>query len=243
MLAQPSPIWRIPLNTSESDCSLMFYPYVFMKIQVSCLLTSYVHRQISNRKELTQLFMKLATMMAHVGSFDSSIPKGGVRPLMSPSFDFLSDPWIRFSDPPRMCWCSFLEIRGWDCGSLEMKKSHKNSHTNPTSPNAANGADNPKRDNISDGVKTNPATLPRWKPAIVIPTALDRSDWGNHLSCPQWSLKQCNCFHPDLFKPYPLCHWCLTDDLLQLNKKNWSPMRIVSMPDCISRTTEEVRED
>lgn len=134
--------------------------------------------------------MKLATMMAHVGSFDSSIPKGGARPLISPSFDFLSDPWIRFSDPPRMCWYSFLEIRGWDCGSLEMKKSHKNSHTNPTSPNAANGADNPKRDNISDGVKTNPATLPRWKPAIVIPTALDRSDWGNHLSCPRWSLKQ-----------------------------------------------------
>ncbi len=166
--------------------------------------------------------MKLATMMAHVGSFDSSIPKGGARPLMSPSFDFLSDPWIRFSDPPRMCWYSFLEIRGWDCGSLEMKKSHKNSHTNPTSPNAANGADNPKRDNISDGVNTNPATLPRWKPAIVIPTALDRSDWGNHLSCPRWSLKQCKCVHPDLFKAYPLCHWCLTDDLLQLNKKNWS---------------------
>ena len=62
-----------------------------------------------------------------------------------------------------------------------MKVSHKESQTNPADANATKGVFTPKRDARRVGVNIRPATLPKWKPAMVIPTALDLSVRGNHL--------------------------------------------------------------
>ena len=131
----------------------------------------------------TQLFMKFARMIAQVGSFDRSMPNGGIPPceLLFMAI-FLFSTTLGSSTIPSLMWrYSSLEILDWLSGFLVMKVSHKESQINPADANATKGVLTPKRDAKRVGVNIRPATLPKWKPAMVIPTALDLSVRGNHL--------------------------------------------------------------
>lgn len=123
-------------------------------------------------KDLTQLFVTLATIIAQVGNFDKRRRRGGGW-LLCFVGGTVFPAWINLN--------SDLLTRLLSRGSFVILHSQVDSHSNPREENRTNGPDNPI-DDITIGVSSKPTTLPRWNPAIDIPTALARSWIGNHLT-------------------------------------------------------------
>lgn len=126
---------------------------------------------------ITQLCMAFATIRDHVGSFESKRLKGGI-PLtflgscVSTGKDFC----LLFN----IYSSSYFDIWGLRSGVLEVADNHTNTQRNPDNPKITNGPNIPPCD-MRMGESVSPIAHPSWNPAIEIPTALDRSVWGNHL--------------------------------------------------------------
>jgi hypothetical protein len=118
--------------------------------------------------------MAFAEIKAHVGHLESSLLKGGTLFRFSLTDWGFTNFWplvIYSSSYADICACS---------GVPDIAGIHTNTHRNPNNPNITKGPKIPVLDMII-GERSKPMVLPSWKPAIAIPTALDRSVWGNHL--------------------------------------------------------------
>jgi len=125
---------------------------------------------LSLKIELTQLLVALANIIAHDGNFDSRRCTGGNWLLFfcAPVFPA----WINL--------CSALLMKLLSAGSSVTLYAHVITQRNPRDENKKNGPEIPIVDSII-GVSNKPRTLPRWNPAIDIPSALALSLVGNHL--------------------------------------------------------------
>lgn len=121
--------------------------------------------------KLTQLLVILAKIIAQVGIFDNSSRSDGSFPFFRMDSPFPA--WINRS--------SDLLIKGLSPGSSVATDDHEVIHSSPREEKRKKGPVIPVVANII-GVRTKPTTLPRWNPAMEIPTALARSWLGNHLT-------------------------------------------------------------
>lgn len=121
-------------------------------------------------ENLTQLFVMLAKIIAHVAIFENRRRRGGSLPLVEGASDFPA--WInRNSD---------LLIELHCRGSFVTPYAQNVSQSIPREEKRINGPEIPI-EVISKGAITSPTTFPRWNPPIDIPTAVARSWFGNHL--------------------------------------------------------------
>lgn len=100
--------------------------------------------------QLTQLLVKFATIIAHVGNFDSRRRRGGSSPFFSEVLDLPA--WINRSSDLLINWLSF--------GSFVTAYAHVVSQRSPRDEKKMKGPAIPI-DDMAIGVSTNPATFPR----------------------------------------------------------------------------------
>lgn len=121
--------------------------------------------------KLTQLLVILAKIIAQVGIFDNKSRRDGNFPFFP--LESVFPAWINRS--------SDLLTKGLSRGSSVATDDHVVIHSSPRDEKRKKGPVIPIVANII-GVRTKPTTLPRWNPAMEIPTALARSWLGNHLT-------------------------------------------------------------
>lgn len=149
-----------------------------VKASVKFLLQTNLQQPIVNEEfwlwwrqgKPTQLLVILAKIIAHVGNFDNRRRRGGNLPFLTE--DSVLPAWINLNSDWLIRWLSR--------GSLVAPYPHMVSQSSPRDEKRTKGPEIPI-DDITIGVTSKPVTLPRWNPAMEIPTALARSFIGNHL--------------------------------------------------------------